>query len=272
MKKWKLADDELEIRANVEKVRRTCGRKIYSNCEMIPWLNDGSRMQGKLQYHYDGNNLTILESIDEIYHLYYYWGQLENVEEEFLGARNNKRIVCDIVEIEGRERQGEVVRCLLNCDFVQYKKYYKWKLSKDTKIKCEESKLTYKMAYDSQVKNEFYKIFEMIGDQIPRPTEFEKYCKKANMLLAYDKGEFVGGIIFHINGKVIMEDYIFTTEAARGKGYAGNIQNNFLQYSWEKANASKVYAWIEERNSRSLEVHRKSGFIQTKENKCTFVR
>ncbi len=271
MKKWDLIVDELEIEKNMKEIRSLCDKRPYSNCEMIFQHKNKGQARKEIRYCIDGKNLTMLECINEVYFMHYYWGEVESVSVDIPDDIGDTAVVCDIVEVEGKERQGEVIKCLLNHNFVPYKKYYKWELTKDIFIKGEVGDLTYTMKYDSIVEATLYKVFDSLSDQLPGRSEFEQYYKDASLILAYDKNTFVGGVIFHVNGRAIVEDYIFTAEDARGKGYAGNIQNKFLQHCFEELYANKVYAWIEQRNTTSLAMHGKVGYVQKKENKSTFV-
>lgn len=270
MKKWDLIVDESTIGAYINEIRKSCNKRPYSNCEMM------------LQYKYDSKgvypikccicekNLTILECKNEIWFMNYYWGEIEAVSIDFPDDVESN-VVCEIVEIEGKERQQEVVKYLLDYNFTQYKKYYKWELTKDD-FKCGiEGELIYKMEYDSLVEDTIYKVFDPLSDQLPQRNRFIQYCSEARLLSAYDKNIFVGGVVFHVNGRVAVEEYIFTTDDARGRGYATNIQNKFLKHCFESACVNKVYAWIEENNIISLELHKKVGYIRRKENKSTFI-
>lgn len=271
MRKWELLTSEIDIASIAKDIRKICERKPYSNCEAL-FQNGSDRLRKESCYCLGERNLSIIEPIDGIYFIYYYWGDVDKVFVPAINEKGKQLFVCEIIEIEGRERQEEIVYSLKKQGFVQYKNYYKWKLARTSLNYFDSDVLSYKMEYDEGLKKALYDTFDSLGDMLPAKERFEEYISEASVLLAYEKKRLVGGVVFHIKGKIVEEDYIFTFEAERGKGYAKHIQSEFIKYCFDEINVNKVNAWIEENNIKSIELHKECGFVQTRENKKTYVR
>nr|MDE7202556.1 GNAT family N-acetyltransferase [Lachnospiraceae bacterium] len=181
-------------------------------------------------------------------------------------------LVCELIEKENKEKQEEVVRKFSIFGLNNYKKYYLWEYKNAEIVDMENKGLTFVEECEYDVSADLYKIFDHYSERLPLLRDSENFCARMGQLICWDGDEYVGAVIYSVNGNVATEEFIYVVESARGKGYAKVLENKFVSHCIHALHLKRIYAWVEINNTKSVVLHQSAGYLKTDQYKLTLKR
>ena len=177
-----------------------------------------------------------------------------------------------MIEKENKEKQEEVVRKFSIFGLNNYKKYYLWEYKNAEIVDMENKGLTFVEECEYDVSADLYKIFDHYSERLPLLRDSENFCARMGQLICWDGDEYVGAVIYSVNGNVATEEFIYVVESARGKGYAKVLENKFVSHCIHALHLKRIYAWVEINNTKSVVLHQSAGYLKTDQYKLTLKR
>lgn len=215
----------------------------------------------RLYFFEKDNNLFFIEDCIEFYNLYYFISKINSsIDINILSFE--KTIVADVIYTE--KNLDEAVDILINSGFEKYltRSYQTLKLSH----KNIELSSHIKFAGKEDVNY----IFEMQNKYIDKYTgnfllreELLKAVENNLILSVYENNNCVGYLRFTVNKKSISLEGIAVDHKFRGKGYAKELVQWFIDY-FSKEGYNKIDLWVRDDNIDALRLYEFFNFKNTK--------
>lgn len=271
MGKWKLIEKETEFRNAFVLLKKSNKGHYYTNFNPLT-----SRIDSEIEHteflmgKYD-DNLFLIERYDDFYKLIYVLFE-EGVLSNFSLPQSvdSGVLVTDIIEIEGHEKQREAISHLLEIGFVEYKRYHLWECSSYCMIQGDNTEICGITTNDKLWISDIYKYFDKYSDCLPMRRMFQSFSNETECLSFSQNGDYIGGVLYHTQGRTATEDFIFITNEFRGVGK--KAQSVYLEDILLKKGIEKVYAWIDDDNKASIMIHEQNGFVKTNRYKITLLK
>lgn len=263
-----MLDSDEELKKQIKNLKRDHRGSFYTNYQLFNSDTNIAIDYTEIFSHVCENGVDIIRRDDDFYRLYYARGE---------GALNlrlprsveNSVLVCDMIEVEGAEKQLHVPGDLYSQGFTKYKTFHLWECIVNDCQPDDEENTCVKTEENVERLAELYNYFDPYSDYLPMRKFFKRYCDSAEAVSYFSDEKYAAGIIYHMEGKTVTEDFIYVLNGFRGVG--GCFQKAFLTRC-RKAGVRKIYAWIEDKNVPSIRMHEKNGFVRTKQYKTTFLR
>lgn len=186
MGRWNLLESESEIKEKFKNLKRENKGHYCSNYQS---LNSGIEKEleyMEMYYMEDCDNLYVLKRYDHFYKLFYGLGG-EFDFSNFPKSVKNGVVVCDIIEIEGKEKQAKAVESLKKAGFRDYKKYHMWECT-GIKFKIPSFK-NYEITDDKNLErlSHVYTIFDEYSDMLPVRRMFPDYIENRHTFSCFKK-------------------------------------------------------------------------------------
>jgi ribosomal protein S18 acetylase RimI-like enzyme len=215
----------------------------------------------KLYFIEKDDNLFFLEDCIEFYNLYYFISKI-NTSVDIVDLNFEKTIVADIIYIENN--LDEAVPILIKLGFGKYltRNYQTLKLSQ------KNVELNSRIKFSAKEDVDF--IFEMQAKYIDKYTgnilskEDLLRATENNLILSiYESNNCAGYLRFTINKKNIFLEGIAVDRKFRGKGYAKELVQYFIDY-FSKEGYNKIDLWVRDDNISALKLYEFFNFKNTK--------
>lgn len=270
---WQLVDREEDIKQLVIELKNKDRKNFRTNYLFYGSEKDEEYKYTEAFYCQTESAIFLLERIDEIYKFSYFCLQKENISKTdiefhitFPSCVSKSKIVCDIIEDEGREKQNEIRSALIQYGFIPYKKYYLWEGKRDCII--TDSFRDENVEFRESNRDELaiiYDLFDPTADNLPIRKMFDLYCDSCVCKSCYVDKKYMGSIIYKIKGHVSTAEYLYIINPSKGIGTA--LYNYYIQDCANNRDITRFLAWIEENNVISKKIHEKRNYKQIGQSK-----
>lgn len=266
---WKLLQDESQLKDLIKPIKKDCKGNFYTNYQFLNSTTDDDIKYTEIFFAQDGDNVYILKRKDDCYQFSYAAGRVEDLEvSKFPQSVQNSMVCCDIIEIEGKEKQGFAAEKLLQNGFKEYKSYHMWELDKQ-EIKVHNMKrFKFTDFTDEEYLKRIFYVFDPYADMLPLRKQFADYLTEVYSFSCLVKGEYAGSNIYKIKGNTGVEEFVFRDSKFPGVGAV--LCEELLNRCFNVHNCNKVYAWIDDNNVPSIKMHEQIGFTRSRQYKKTY--
>lgn len=212
----------------------------------------------------DSTNRMVIFEEPILYRLFF------ELEEEFLLPEklifpcNSKPIICEIIQhINQLENYTLIRQFLRSNEFNIRKALIKFSTNKSPFIELKEEPKEIKEIKSETILRKVYQQlldnFDPLSEQI---ISIEEMISNENITVKYilDNQEPVGFYISETKGKVLELRFILVLKDYRNRGYGLKLLQNFF----DNPTILKWQLWVDENNSRALELYKKLGFKNDK--------
>lgn len=215
----------------------------------------------KLYFIEKDNNLFFLEDCIEFYNLYYFISKL-NLSVDISDLNFEKTIVADVIYT--KNNLDEAFPILIKAGFEKYltRSYQTLKLSQKNVALNSHIKFAAKEEVDF--------IFDMQTKYIDKYTgnillkeDLLKAIENNLILIIYVNNNCAGYLRFTVNKKNISLEGIAVDHKFRGKGYAKELVQYFIDY-FSKEGYNKIDLWVRDDNISALKLYEFFDFKNTK--------
>lgn len=180
-------------------------------------------------------------------------------------------LVCDIFTRDGSDKQDNIQKKLLTNKFYEINTFHKWVIRNVNVSGNIIDNLSYLEKIEKNIEDIIETTFDKYSHHLPSEKGgLSNYMRDHNVVIAYENDMMVGFLIYHIERKVIVEDFWFVNPAMRGRGVASNIYM-WLFRKFSDANYS-FSAWVRDNNIESIALRKKFGAVKTKEKQIVYLR
>lgn len=261
MAEWKSLTSKLVLDEKAKVLRRKCRGHYYSNYVWFSSVVEREFPYSSMWFIEDGDNMLVLQQYNHFFKLFYFVGDIEHLKLSFPKTVYDSQVLCEYFEEEGKEKQTEIYKVLLECGFAPYRKFYMWECDELKNEFSKRNDLCFDNVFTREQLKELLGSFDPYVDLIPLPELFEDYYNQKRFLTCYVDGEYAGVVVYTIKDSVIDEDFIYVKPQYRGIGKYLYVE--FLKLAFFDLGCKKVVPWVHVNNVKSNSFHEAAGAKKT---------
>ena len=215
-------------------------------------------------FYESGANRMVIYEEPILYRLFFELEEEFLLPEKLLFPYNSKPIICELIQhINQLEKYFLFRQFLRSNQFNLRKSLIKLSTNKspftETKIESKEIKEIKSETILRKIYHQLLDNFDSLSEQI---ISIEEMISNDNITVKYilDNQEPVGFYISETKGKVLELRFILVLKDYRNRGYGLKL----LQNLFNNSTILKWQLWVDENNSRAVELYKKLGFKNDK--------
>ncbi len=251
-------------------LRRKCRGHFHSNYIWFSAAIEKEMSYSPMWLLEDGDNMLLLQQYDAFFKLFYFIGDVDHFVIDLPNETQTKKVLCELFEEEGKEKQNEFLNSILSRGFSCYRKFYMLECSQFSKLEKTPKNISFDNCFSTSQLRELFRYFDPYVDLIPLPELFEEYYNSKKYFVCYVNGEYAGVVVYTIKETQIDEDFVFVRPEFRGIGkylYAAFLDHAFIELA-----CNKVIPWVHTDNPKSLSFHKAAGAKQTPYYKLSLIK
>lgn len=255
--------DLAHFSALVKDARRP-GRKLLSNCYLLPDAIERYTRKGRMTWQSNANGVVFLCEQSDFFHLFYYLNEPLNPEEVFSFAEVQKPVVLDFVVLSGElsESQRLLEGYWSKAGFKFYKQYSRYYLDFPAGERSERYKIRidpnrYKLGRVTleeipAVEALWHAHLDPYSMALPAGEDMEEQVRNGQVLCVRTKdGQIAAVTRPEIHGRTGTNWNLVVDPQHRGQGLASALK--YVVYI-EHPEVSRMYAWMDDGNTPMIAI------------------
>lgn len=215
-----------------------------------------------IKFYKHDKSIILLEDNKEFYRMYFYSGDLENIQElkATLFDRLEKQVICDVVL--SRNDCDNVIKALRCAGFSIYSVYARMYINSVRNIEATPIEVIDTAGPDDtdDIVNMLENRFDMLDAHLPSTKEIVEAISMKEIKIIRINNNIAALSYLKQRGRKSLElRYIVVDEKFRGRGLGENLLINVLNHSSGKD--SKCVLWVNKQNSKAISLYKKVGFV-----------
>lgn len=124
MAEWISLTSKAVLDEKARALRRKCRGHYFSNYVWFSAAIEKEIPYSPMWLFEEGDNMLLLQQYNEFFKLFYFIGDITSFRLQLPAIVGEKKVLCEFIEEEGKEKQKEIAESLIQLGFAQYRKFY----------------------------------------------------------------------------------------------------------------------------------------------------